>query len=193
MMKRTDRILSLILALILLIGAGCTVSAGAISVPSASIGVGDGVSGEEQDPAAPFAYAHDPQANPYAMKDIVRDESAVYGFRPGATGSLKQYADMAWDDPVIVAQGRAERIAYHKSIGTMYEALAQMENDGKSAEEIARAMSKMRNDLRIASYKDDPEGLEQMKQRNREKYGHEEGPLPDELYAQYGSSERCVR
>ena len=137
--------------------------------------------------AAGFAYQHDPRENPAAMADIVADPAAVYGFRPSETGSLKAYASADWSDPDVVAKGRAERIAYHESIEGMYDILREMSAAGKSVEEIARAVSAKRNEIRLESYKDDPEGLAAAKARNLEKYGHEEGPLADELYAQYGS------
>ena len=136
-----------------------------------------------------FLYQHDPRENPSAMKDIVEDENAVYGFRPSETGSLKMYAGADWSDPDVVEQGRQDRIAYHESIATMYDMLYEMESQGKSTEEIARAVSTRRNEIRLEAYADDPEGLVALKERNLEKYGHEEGPLPDELYAQYGSWE----
>lgn len=139
-----------------------------------------------------LAYVHDPAENPEAMKDIVRDEDAVYGFRPSETGSLKTYADADWSDPETVEKGRQERIAYHNSIESMYDMMREMRDEGKSTEDIARAVSAKRNELRFESYKDDPEGLEALKARNIEKYGHEEGPLPDELYDQYGSWERVI-
>ena len=69
----------------------------------------------------------------------------------------------------------------------MYDILEEMTADGKSVEEIARAVSTKRNEIRLAAYDNDPEGLATVKARNLEKYGHEEGPLPDELYEQYGS------
>ena len=134
-----------------------------------------------------FTYVHDPMENETVRKDAIADESAVYGFRPSDTGSLKQYADVDWSDPEVVDKGRRDRIAYHKSIESMYTMLEEMTAEGKTTEEIARALSAERNRIRIDSYKDDPEGLEVMKQRNLEKYGREEGPLPDELYEQYGS------
>ncbi len=134
-----------------------------------------------------FRYVHDPCLNPKAMKDIVADDTAVYGFRPSETGSLKLYASADWSDPQIVEQGRLDRIAYHQSIESMYEMLRDMQAQGKTTEEIARAVSTRRNEIRLAAYADDPEELAAVKQRNLEKYGHEEGPLPDELYAQYGS------
>ena len=142
--------------------------------------------------AALAGYIHDPRENPYAMADIVEDENAVYGFRPSPDGSLKAYADADWSDPEIVEKGRQERIAYHKSIESMYDMLEEMTADGKTVEEIARAVSTRRNEIRLEAYKDDPEGLAVVLARNLEKYGHEEGPLPDELYAQYGSWETVL-
>ena len=137
--------------------------------------------------AGGFRYVHDPALNPSAMRDIVADENAVYGFRPSETGSLAMYAYADWADPAVVEQGRQDRIAYHQSIESMYDMLRDMQAQGKTTEEIARAVSTERNRIRLAAYADDPEGLAALKARNLEKYGHEEGPLPDELYAQYGS------
>lgn len=142
--------------------------------------------------AEAFTYVHDPELNPNAMKDIVRDNSAVYGFRPNETGSLKQYADLDWADEELVEQARQDRIAYHESIETMYEMLYQMTYENKITEDIARAVSIKRNEIRLEAYKDDPEGLEVLKERNLEKYGHEEGPLPEELYEKYGSWEMVI-
>ncbi|MBQ6067629.1 MAG: hypothetical protein IJK89_12515 [Clostridia bacterium] len=139
-----------------------------------------------------FRYQHDPRENPVAMRDIVEDENAVYGFRPSETGSLKTYADADWSDPALVEQGRQDRIAYHQSIESMYEMLEEMEARGCTVEEIARAVSTRRNEIRLEAYADDPEGLAALKARNLERYGHEEGPLPDELYTQYGSWERVL-
>lgn len=142
--------------------------------------------------AGSFTYQHDPSINPYAMKDIIADENAVYGFRPSDTGSLKAYADADWSDPEVVEKGRQERIAYHQSIESMYQILEDMTSEGKPIEEIARTISAKRNEIRLAAYENDPEGLEKLKARNLEKYGHEEGPLPDELYEQYGSWEAVL-
>ena len=139
-----------------------------------------------------FAYEHDPRENPSAMADIVEDETAVYGFRPSKEGSLSMYADADWSDAAIVEQGRQERIAYHKSLAAMYEVLSEMESEGKSIDEIARAVSALRNKIRLDAYESDPEGLAKVKARNLEKYGHEEGPLAEDLYEQYGSWETVI-
>ena len=139
-----------------------------------------------------FVYQHDPRDNPYAMADIVADDNAIYGFRPSSTGSLAIYADENWSDAEVVEKGRQERIAYHRSLESMYDLLNEMTADGKSVEEIARAISAKRNQIRLDAYANDPEGLAKLKERNLQKYGHEEGPLPDELYEQYGSWEMVI-
>ena len=143
---------------------------------------------------AAFRYEHDPRLNARAMADIVVDPTAVYGFAPSPEGSLSSYASFDWSDPELVngENGRLARIAYHESINEMYAMMNAMRIDGKSIEEIARAVSSKRNEIRLASYADDPEGLAAAKARNLEKYGHEEGPLPDELYKQYGSWETVL-
>lgn len=137
--------------------------------------------------AGGFRYIHDPAQNPSAMRDIVADETAVYGYRPTATGSLAVYADADWSDPGIVEEGRQERIKYHQNIESMYDMLREMQQQGKTTEEIARAVSTERNRIRLASAANNPEKLAALKERNLEEYGHEEGPLPDELYEKYGS------
>ena len=139
--------------------------------------------------SAKFEYLHDPRENSSAMADIVEDETAIYGFRPSETGSLAIYADADWSDAEVVEKGRQDRIAYHRSLESMYDMLDEMSAQGKSIEDIARELSAKRNELRLAAYENDPEGLEKLKERNLEKYGHEEGPLADELYEQYGSWE----
>ena len=64
-----------------------------------------------------FAYEHDPRENPNAMKDIVENPDAVYGFSPSPDSTrLKEYADaIDWTDPEQVAEARAVRQSYHDS------------------------------------------------------------------------------
>lgn len=139
-----------------------------------------------------FHYRHDPRDNPYAMADIEEDETAIYGFRPSKTGSLSIYADADWSDASVVDAGRQDRIEYHKTLESMYVLLDEMTAEGKSTEEIARTISAKRNQIRLDAYADDPEGLATLKERNLTQYGHEEGPLPDELYEKYGSWEKVI-
>ena len=144
--------------------------------------------------AAPFRYEHDPRLNPSAMADIVENPEAVYGFSPSPDGSLAAYADFDWTDPELVngEQGRLARIAYHESLEEMYDLLEEMTLAGSTTEEMARALSTKRNEIRLASYENDPDGLAAVKARNLDTYGHEEGPLPEELFEKYGSWEKVL-
>ena len=189
--------LSLILILLFIVFASANaLTACTVKTESASdqvcVSEAESASDLSSDGEYKFAYTHDPRDNPSAMADIVEDETAIYGFRPGATGSLKVYADADWSDPEVVEKGRQDRIAYHKSLETMYDLLEEMTAEGKSVEEIARTVSEKRNQIRLDSYKDDEEGLAKLKERNLQQYGHEEGPLPDELYEKYGSWETVI-
>ena len=149
-MKRRKQVLSLLLALLLL---SC--------IPAAAFAADGAESG--------FRYQHDPRLNARAMEDIVADPAAVYGFRPSPEGSLAAYADADWSDPALVngENGRGARIAYHESIQELYALLDEMTAAGSSTEEIARAVSAKRNELRLAAHADDPEGLEKTMRRAR--------------------------
>ena len=143
--------------------------------------------------AGGFAYIHDPRENPEAMKDIIENSDAVYGFSPDpASGRLGNYAGYDWTDPVFVAKAQEDRRAYHESLESMTEILYRMREEGASIEEMARAVSAERNRLRLVAYADDPEGLAATKESNLKTYGHEDGPTPDELYEKYGSWEMVL-
>ena len=137
---------------------------------------------------APFKYTHDPGKNPEAMADIVENPDAVYGFSPNPESErLGNYAEYDWTDPEFVAEAQKERRAYHESMDSMTDILYRMRDEGASIEEMARAVSEERNRLRLESYKDDPEGLAEVKASNLKTYGREDGPTPDQLYEKYGS------
>ncbi len=175
MKKQMNRSIGIALIIVLLFGLLATV--GAADAP-------------QTDPA--FRYEHDPRLNPKAMADIVVDPSAVYGFSPSPEGSLASYAEFDWTDPVAMAEYRQNRLDYLNSYEQMIEIVDEMTAQGKGIEETARAVSAKRNELRLAASSDDPEELAAVKKRNLEKYGHEDGPTADELFAQYGSWERVL-
>ena len=146
---------------------------------------GDGGDAQE---AGGFAYIHDPRNNPEAMKDIIENPDAVYGFSPDPESTrLGNYAAYDWTDPEFVAKAQADRRAYHESMESMVEIIYRMRDEGASVEEMARAVSEERNRLRMAVYENDPEGLAATKESNLKTYGHEDGPTPDELFEKYGS------
>lgn len=134
-------------------------------------------------------YRHDPRLNAKAMADIVVDPTAVYGFSPSKDGALAEYAKYDWTDAKSVAQLRQNRLDYLAADSELYALFNDMTAAGKSAEEIARAVCAKRNELRTAAVKDDPEALATLKKQNLDTYGHEEGPLADELFTKYGSWE----
>ena len=140
-------------------------------------------------------YEHDPAENPAAMRDIVVNPEAVYGFSPSAAeeSTLKEYADIIdWTDPEQVAEARQQRLEYHESLQELYDMIMEMVDRDKDIETIARAVSQRRNELRLEAYKDDPEGLELVKKRNLETYGNEFGPTQDALFEKYGSWEMVL-
>lgn len=147
------------------------------------------VSASETETEYGFHYIHDPGDNPAAMKDIVVNPDAVYGFSPNPDSvRLGEFADaMDWTDPKQVAEARRQREEYLESFSELYRMIEDMLGKGCSVEEIARAVSKRRNEIRLEAHKDDPDGLEAVRKSNLEAYGHEEGPEADELLEKYGS------
>lgn len=138
-------------------------------------------------------YVHDPMANGGAAKDIVVDAKAVYGYAPSPDSSrLKEYVSYDWSDPVLVARLRQEHEAYHESMKELYSMIAVMKTAGASVEDMARAVSTRRNELRLEGYKDDAEGLARAKASNLENYGNENGGTPEYFYNKYGSWETVI-
>ena len=148
-------------------------------------------SDDEPEPTS-FTYRHDPRENPSAMRDAVVNPNAPYGFSPSPDGRLAAYASADWTNPEAVEGWRKARIDYHMSMAELYFLVIIMDYNKASVEEIARAVSQRRNELRIKAYKDDPEGLERMKQRNLEVYGNEMGGTPEYFYEKYGSWDRVI-
>ena len=153
------------------------------------------VLGERNGVSPAFKYEHDPRDNPSAMRDIVVNPDAVYGFSPSAAeeSTLKDYVEaLDWTDPEQVAAARAQRQAYHDSMNELYDMIVEMVAADQDIETIARAVSQRRNELRLEAYDGDPDGLETVKKRNLETYGSEFGPTPDSLYEKYGSWEMVL-
>ena len=143
--------------------------------------------------AAFEGYIHDPMKNPKAAKDIIVDSNAVYGYSPNPESTrLGEYAKYDWSDQEFVAKQKQTREEYHESLQELYVMISDMRAAGEETEEIARAVSTRRNELRLESYKDDPEGLEIVKASNLATYGNENGPTPEYLYEKYGSWETVI-
>ena len=171
-----------------------------VSVPAAAFasepdtGAGSTVSTAEATDAEPFHYEHDPMENPAAAEDIIVNPDAVYGYSPSPDSvRLRQYVDaLDWTDKDQVAAARQERAEYLESMKTLYTIIEDMLAEGRNVEEIARAVSKRRNEIRLESYDGDPDGLERAKKSNLDTYGNEEGPTPDQLYEKYGSWQTVI-
>ncbi len=138
-------------------------------------------------------YIHDPMENPKAAADIIVDPNAVYGYAPNpASTRMGAFADYNWSDEAFVAEMRSQREEYHRSVSELYQIKADMEAEGRTVEEIARAVSTRRNEIRMESYKDDPEGLERLKESNLATFGNENGGTPEYFYELYGSWETVI-
>ena len=142
---------------------------------------------------ANIKYVHDPRINEKAMEDIVVDNTAVYGFKPSSDSTrLAEYANADWSDPVAVEGYRQERIQYLSQFDSMYDLWNEMIAKGATTEEIARAVSAKRNEIRLASYANDPVGLVRVKKSNLDTYGNENGPTPESLFEKYGAWEKVL-
>ena len=64
-----------------------------------------------------FVYIHNPEDNPDAMRDIVVNPDAVYGYSPNPDSTrLGKYADLIdWTDPEQVAGAQRQRLEYFAS------------------------------------------------------------------------------
>lgn len=138
-------------------------------------------------------YIHDPMENPRAAADIVVNPNAVYGYSPSPDSeNLKEYADHDWSDPVFVEEMRKQREEFHDSIKELYGMITAMKTAGADVKDIAIAVSSGRNELRLESYNNDPDGLAEFKKSNLEKYGNENGGTPEYYYKKYGSWETII-
>ncbi len=141
-----------------------------------------------------FTYVHNPLYSASVLADAEYDENAYYGFKPNSTGSLSSYAKYDWTIEKDVLEYKEARIKYIEENDKKIKDLElELRAQNKTIEEIARACSSLRNQVRLDQYKNDPEGLATLKERNLSKYGHEEGPLPDELFVKYGSWEAVLK
>ena len=141
-----------------------------------------------------FRYNHDPMQDPRAAKDIIVDENAIYGYSPNPDSErLGEYASYDWSNPSVVWKARQNRMKYLEQDAVLYQTLAVCNAQGKSIEETARQVSRMRNVIRLQSYENDPVGLSKVRASNLKTYGNEEGPTADSLYKKYGSWEKVLQ
>ena len=154
----------------------------------------DGMEAEAQaaaQAAAGKGYVHDPMENPKAAQDIIVNRDAVYGYSPSPLSTrLREFVDIIdWTNEEQVAKARDKRLQYYETEEVLYQTIETMLDEDKSVEEIARAVSQKRNELRLEAYIGDPDGLARVKKSNLDTYGDENGPSIDYLYKKYGSWE----
>lgn len=142
-----------------------------------------------------IGYEHDPMENPKAAQDIIVNHDAVYGYSPSPLSTrLKEFVDIIdWTNDAEVAEARDKRIEYYATEEILYEMIDEMIDQNKTIEEIARAVSQKRNELRLEAYIGDPDGLARVKKSNLDTYGDENGPSIDFLYKKYGSWEAILQ
>lgn len=140
-----------------------------------------------------FEYVHNPMYNSNVVANATKDSNAYFGYVPSATGNLKDYASYDWTKEDDVLGYKENRIEYHTNNNVNIKALElKLRAENKTIEEIARACSAVRNENRLAAYKDNPEGMESAKKRNLELYGNELGPTPESLFEKYESWEKVL-
>ena len=141
-----------------------------------------------------FTYAHDPMQDPRAAKDIIADANSIYGYVPNPDSlRLGEFASYDWSDPSVVWKARQNRLEYLEQNEVLYQYLLSCMAEGKSTEQTAREVSRMRNELRLKAYDNDPAGLQKVKASNLKEYGNEEGPSADSLFRKYGSWETVLQ
>ena len=140
-------------------------------------------------------YEHDPMENPKAAQDIIVNHDAVYGYSPSPLSTrLREFVDIIdWTNEAEVAEARDKRIQYYETEEVLYQMIETMIDEKKSVEEIARAVSQKRNELRLEAYIGDPDGLARVKKSNLDTYGNENGPTIEFLYEKYGSWEAVLQ
>ena len=140
-------------------------------------------------------YVHDPMENPKAAQDIIVNREAVYGYSPSPLSTrLREFVDMIdWTNEEEVAKARDKRLQYYETEEVLYQTIQTMLDEDKSIEEIAREVSKKRNELRLEAYIGDPDGLARVKKSNLDTYGNENGPTIEFLYDKYGSWEAILQ
>ncbi|HEY9331800.1 MAG TPA: hypothetical protein VIS09_26755 [Streptomyces sp.] len=88
---------------------------------------------------------------------------------------------------------RDQRMAYHQLLVDMERTECAMRAEGRSEEDIARALVQMRNDAKdVIRAGMTPEQVAELEARNQKKYGNPLGPTADQLYMKYGSWEKVA-
>ncbi|MEU8706040.1 hypothetical protein [Streptomyces sp. NPDC048565] len=88
---------------------------------------------------------------------------------------------------------RDQRMRYHDLLEDMERTECAMRAEGRSEEDIARTLVRMRNDAKdVVRAGMTPEQVAELETRNEKKYGNPLGPTADQLYLKYGSWEKVA-
>uniref|UniRef100_A0AAU3GXE4 Lipoprotein n=1 Tax=Streptomyces sp. NBC_01401 TaxID=2903854 RepID=A0AAU3GXE4_9ACTN len=88
---------------------------------------------------------------------------------------------------------RDQRMRYHGLLEDMERTECAMRAEGRSEEDIARTLVRMRNDAKdVVRAGMTPEQVAELEARNEKKYGNPLGPTADQLYLKYGSWEKVA-
>lgn len=88
---------------------------------------------------------------------------------------------------------RDQRMRYHQLLVDMERTECAMRAEGRSEEDIARALVQMRNDAKdVIRAGMTQEQVAELEARNEKKYGNPLGPTADQLYMKYGSWEKVA-
>lgn len=86
---------------------------------------------------------------------------------------------------------RDQRMRYHQLLEDMERTACAMRAEGRSEEDVARALVRMRNDAKDTVRAGmTPAQVAQLEARNLEKYGNPLGPTADQLHLKYGAWEK---
>ncbi|MFI1225552.1 MULTISPECIES: hypothetical protein [unclassified Streptomyces] len=86
---------------------------------------------------------------------------------------------------------RDQRMRYHHLLEDMERTECALRAEGRSEEDIARVLVRMRNDAKdVVRAGMTPEQVAELEARNQKKYGNPLGPTADQLYLKYGSWEK---
>ncbi|MGY1433869.1 hypothetical protein [Streptomyces reniochalinae] len=139
--------------------------------------------------AAAAAPAHDGCAQQSCGRSVV---VAPLSQEPPSTGPCtspeKVVCMIRAETPQERAESRETRMRYHALLGEMDRKECAMRAEGRSEEDIARTLVRMRNDAKdITRAGMSSEEVKRLEERNRDKYGNPLGPTADQLHAKYGS------
>ena len=137
-----------------------------------------------------FRYEHNPMDNPKAAKDIVENPNAVYGYSPNPKSDrIGKFAEFDWTNKDVVSRAREARMQYHNDNAAIYNLVKEMQRNGATIEEIAKAANQQRNLNRLQIYIDTGNmvGYKMAVESNMRNFNNEIGMTAEQAYDKYKS------